>query len=157
MTSAPRLISTARRTLPQPTYACLQRRLQPSITIGTTRPSITLTYAPRRHATWVDTDKLRKKIWGTDDPPGQEDPYEQESVSDRTGREREQENAEGKGLESAPEREEAELQGRHRYAPATTTEGLKRVPHWKWERAEWMAEHPFQGFGQFYCEHCKVY
>ena len=156
MTSVGRFGSTARHTLPQSRYVCLQCRLRTSAATRTTNSSISLTYTPRRHASWVNTDKLRKKIWGTETPPGQEDPYVRESESDRTRREREQENEEAKELESAPEKK-PESAPEDEYVEATTAKGLKRVGGHGWGNAEWEAENPFQGFGQFYCEHCNVY
>ena len=156
MTSVGRFGSIARHTLPQPHYVCLQCRLRTSAATRTTNSSISLTYAPRRHASWVNTDKLRKKIWGTETPPGQKDPYVRESESDRTRREREQENGEAKKLESAPEKK-PQSAPEDEYVKATTAKGLKRVGGHGWGNAEWEAENPFQGFGQFYCEHCNVY
>ena len=157
MTSAGRFGSAARHTIPQSRYVCLQCRLQTSAAARTTNLSIPLTYAPRRLASWVSTDKLRKRIWGTETPPGQEDPYVRESEFDRAKREkREQENEEARRLESVPEKK-PELAPEVEYVPATTAEGLKRVGGPGWGKAEWEAENPFQGFGQFCYEHCNVY
>ena len=156
MTSTGRFGSAARHTVPRSRYVCLQCRLRTSAPTRTTNSSISLTYAPRRHASWISTDKLRKKIWGTETPPGQEDPYVRESEFDRTRREREQENEEAKRLESAPEKKPAAAT-EDDYVPATTVKGLKRVGGPGWGKAEWEAENPFQGFGQFYCEHCNFY
>ena len=156
MTSTGRFGSVARHTLPQSRYVCLQCRLRTSAATRTTNSSTSLTYAPRRHASWISTDKLRKKIWGTETPPGQEDPYGRESEFDRMRREREQENEEAKGLASAPE-EKPESAPEDEYVPATTAKGLQRVGGHGWGKAEWEAENPFQGFGQIYCEHCNFY
>ena len=156
MTSTGRFGSAARHTLSQSRYVCLQCRLQTSAATRTTNSSVSLTYAPRRHASWVNSDKLRKKIWGTETPPGQEDPYVRESESDRTRREKEQEIEEAKKLVSAPE-QKPEPAPEDEYVPATTAKGLKRVGGPGWGNAEWEAENPFQGFGQFYYEHCNAY
>ena len=166
MTPAGRFGSAARRTLPQSTYVCLQCRLRASTVIRSTNPSISLTYAARRHASWLDTDKLQKRIWGTETPPGKEDPYGKESAFDRQRREREQENEGERGRESvpaeelewvpeeepeeepelAPSEEEEQPGVSHEHVPATA-EGLERVGGRKWGKAEWKAENLFQGFG----------
>ena len=131
MTSAGRFGSAARHTLPQSPYVCLQCRLRTSAATRTTNSSISITYAPRRHASWLNTDKLRKKIWA-------------------------QANEGVKQLESAPEKKQ-ESTPEEKYVPATTAKGLKWVGGHGWGDAEWQAENQFQGFGQFYCQHCNVY
>ena len=156
MTSAGRFGSVARHSVTQSRYVCLQCRLQTSAATRTTNSSISLTYAPRRQASWVSTDKLRKKIWGTETPPGQADPYVRESEDDRTRRERNEESEEAKKLGSAPEKKPKSVP-EDEYVPATTAKGLKRVGGHGWGKAEWEAENPFQGFGQLYYEHCNVY
>lgn len=154
MTPAGRFGSAVRHTLPQSNYICLQCRFRASTAVRSTNPSISLTYASRRHASWLNTDKLRKKIWGTENPPGQEDPYGKESAFDRQRREREQENEKERGLDQLPEEElESALEGEdEQYIPATTAEGLERVGDRGWGRDEWEAENSFQGFGQFSCK-----
>ena len=156
MTSAGRFSFAACQSVTKSHYVCLQCRLQTSAATRTTNSSISLTQAPRRHASWVSTDKLRKKIWGTETPPGQADPYVTESEDDRAKREREQKNEEAKKLESAPEKK-PESVPEDGYVAATTAKGLKRVGGHGWGKAEWDAENPFQGFGQLYYEHCNVY
>ena len=151
MNSAGRFGPAARHKLPQSRYICLQCRLRTSAAIRTTDSSISLYYPPRRYASWLSTDKLRKKIWGTETPPGQADPYARESESHRATRE---------GDESAPENKPdlgPDLGPEDDYVPATTAEGLKWVGGHGWGKAEWEAENPFQGFGQFYYEHCNIY
>lgn len=151
MTPAGRFGSAVRHTLPPSSHVGLQCRFRASTAIQSTNPSISLTYTSRRRASWLNTDKLRKKIWGTENPPGQEDPYGKESAFDRERREREQENEEKRRVDPVPEEElESALEGGdEQYVPATTAEGLERVGDRGWGRDEWEAENSFQGFGQF--------
>ncbi|CAD6567671.1 MAG: hypothetical protein ASARMPREDX12_000594 [Alectoria sarmentosa] len=107
---------------------------------------ITIPYASRRHASWVDTEKLRKKIWGSETPPGQEDPYGKESVFDQRRREREQEIEKGMELEPVPEGEVGKSEEQTGYVEATTTEGLERVGWPGWGTKEWEEENSYRGF-----------
>ena len=160
MTSTGRFNLAARLTLPLPGFICLQCRLRASQAVRTFKPSITLLHASRRHAGWTSTEGLRKKIWGSENPPGQEDPYGKESVFDQKRREREQERERGKELEPAPEAEaEAETpEDETEYVEGTTTEGLKTVGGPGWGRKEWeMKEgNSFQGYVQLYSGYGNV-
>ena len=123
-----------------------------------TDPSITIPYASRRHASWIDTDKLRKKIWGSETPPGQEDPYGKESVFDQKRREREQEREKGRELKPGPEQGVEKPEDEIDNVTATTTEGLQTVGGPNWEAEAWDKEiDSFEGFGQFPHGHCDVY
>lgn len=158
MTSVGRFSLAACLTLPQPGYVCLECRLRASQAVRTFKPSITLPYASRRHASWITTEKLRKKIWGSEKPPGQEDPYGKESVFDHKRREREQERERGRELEPAPEREVETPEDETEYVEATTAEGLETVGGPGWGTREWEREegNSFQGFVQLYCEFYNV-
>ncbi|MCJ1285603.1 hypothetical protein MMC26_004944 [Xylographa opegraphella] len=95
------------------------------------------------------TEKIRRKIWGTQDPPGQADPYGDASVLDQTKKQT---------LESEPEQavEERPTTGdeplstsaaNEDYVPATTWDGLDHIggaTGW-WEEA-WDEEHQFTSF-----------
>ncbi|EKD15950.1 uncharacterized protein L3040_003192 [Drepanopeziza brunnea f. sp. 'multigermtubi'] len=83
------------------------------------------------------SEKLRRRIWGTDSPPGLKDPYGDQSVFDQTKqREREQEIEDAKE-ERATQLAAIEAQRRQRetvadldtsgYEPATTWDGLEEV------------------------------
>ena len=122
-----------------------------------TNPSITLPYASRRHDSWMDTDKLRKKIWGSDTPPGQEDPYGEESVFDRRRREREQEKEKSEELQPVPKGKVGGAEDQTEYVPATTTEGLETVGWPGWETKEWAEKNYFQGFDQLYGNNCDIH
>ena len=157
MTSAGRFGSAARNALPQSGYVCSQCRLRASTAVRTTNPSTSLPYVFRRQASWLDTTKLRKRIWGTETPPGRDDPYGKESVFDRKRRERQQKTEGEREVESVPEGREETPEGDTDYVPATTGHGLERVGGPDWGATQWEAENPFQGFGQIYCKHCDVY
>ena len=161
MTSAGRFRSAARHAFPQSNYVCFQCQLRASTAVRMTNPSISLPHASRRHASWLDTQKLRKKIWGTDNPPGQEDPYGKESAFDRRRRESEQETEQEtekeRELESAPDEEVPTNE--EDYLEAITAKGLKTVgmPDWgmkQWSKAE---ENRFEGFDRFCCMRCDCY
>lgn len=111
-----------------------------------TNPSITLPYASQRHQSFFDTDKLRKKIWGSDTPPGQEDPYGEESVLDRRRREREQEKERSEELQRVPKKKLVDGKDQTEYVPATTIEGLETVGAPGWETKQWVEKTLFQGF-----------
>lgn len=157
MTSAGRISLAARRTLPQSGFVCLQCRLRTSTTVRLTNPSITLPYASRRHESWMDTEKLRKKIWGSETPPGQEDPYGEESVLDRRRREREQEREKSEELQPVPKKNLGGGKDQTEYVPATTVEGLETVGAPGWETKQWAEENCFQGFDQLYGNNCDIY
>lgn len=152
MTSAGRLSFAAHLKLPPSSYVCLNCQLRASAVVRTTNPSITLPYASSRHASWIDTDKLRKKIWGTETPPGQEDPYGKESVFDAKRREREQEREKSRReLNPGPSQEvQKGLEDQtDDGVQATTTEGLKTAGGPDWEAEAWEEKNdPFEGFGK---------
>lgn len=148
MTAAGRIGLAARHTSPSSGYICLRCQLRVSTAVRTINPPVSLPYASRRHASWLE-DKLRKKIWGTDRPPGQDDPYGKESIFDRKKRERGQEEEEETDVENPKDHTE--------YVKATTVEGLETVGEPGWGTREWVAENEFEGFGQFYSEHHYFY
>jgi hypothetical protein len=83
------------------------------------------------------TEKVRRRIWGTDSPPGLKDPYGGEGVIAKTFRKRGQGQAEGEqALESEPEAQverEGEIADdiapQVEYTPASTWDGIERVGH----------------------------
>lgn len=99
------------------------------------------------------TEKVRRKIWGTENPPGQADPYGDASVFDRT-KEREKRLDE----EEAAEEEAAAKRARRpiapeeslpdsSYEPAMSWEGLEVVgEQTKADREVWDNEHQFHAF-----------
>ncbi|KAH7330232.1 ribosomal subunit 39S-domain-containing protein [Rhexocercosporidium sp. MPI-PUGE-AT-0058] len=77
------------------------------------------------------TEKLRRKIWGTDSPPGLEDPYGDKSVFDQTKkRQREQQSEEQKAAARLRSQEfKANRPPKSEYKPATTWDGLRTLGH----------------------------
>ncbi|KAF6233351.1 hypothetical protein HO173_008475 [Letharia columbiana] len=128
MTSAGRISLAARLALPQSSYVCLHCRLRASTA-----------------------------IWGSETPPGQDDPYGKESVSDQRRREKEQAREKGRELEPAPEQEVEQPEDEDEYFEADTAEGLEMVGGPGWGTRQWEVANPFKGFSQLYCKHCNVY
>lgn len=162
MTSAGRITFAAHLTLPRSGYVCLKCQLRASTAVRRINPSITIPYASRRHASWITTDNLRKKIWGTETPPGQEDPYGKESVFDQKRREREQEREQerekSRELKPGTKQDKEKPEDQTDNVTATTTEGLQTVGGPDWEAEAWDKEvDSFEGFGQFPGEHFDVY
>ncbi|RFU27593.1 hypothetical protein B7463_g8760, partial [Scytalidium lignicola] len=87
------------------------------------------------------TEKVRRRIWGTDKPPGQTDPYgEPGFVEKLKQRSSGQEAEERQAARTIP----TDLSG---YEPATNWEGLERVGGYgHWWKENWDPEHPYIGF-----------
>lgn len=104
------------------------------------------------------TDRLRQKIWGTDQPPGLEDPYGDKSVFDQTKKRQEKQNAEDanvtkKGPHKAKRAKQQNTQKAQkatefsrRYKPAVTWDGLEEVGGPIRDRRDWEGEYAFSAF-----------
>jgi hypothetical protein len=104
------------------------------------------------------TEKIRQKIWGTDQPPGQKDPYGEASVFDKTKKREaeevaEEEEEQRKAAVPRPARPTRPAPDMSSYEAATTwanaEEGTK-VP-WvggfgNWWKDNWDPEHQYSGF-----------
>lgn len=107
----------------------------------------------RRHASgFINTEKWRKKIWGSENPPGQEDPYGAPGALDQRRRERGVEDPEQSAKETETSVEDPDdvdeditPRGPH-YKRATTWEGLERVGYRNWGKEQFDEEYPFEGF-----------
>ncbi|KAE8374954.1 ribosomal subunit 39S-domain-containing protein [Aspergillus bertholletiae] len=81
------------------------------------------------------TERVRRKIWGTDNPPGLKDPYGGEGVlerkfkKDQPARQGEESENLDQATEEAQAESEADLAAAEAYEPATSWEGLPRVGH----------------------------
>lgn len=127
-------------------YVCSTCRRQP-----VPRAARVVVHNARRHNSSAPlSEKVRRKLWGTDNPPGLKDPYGGEGALEKTFRgKREANNAQltpqqqleaEEGAEAAAEAE-VDVDGQsvpsappQDYTPATTWEGLERVGHqgsWK--------------------------
>lgn len=85
------------------------------------------------------TEKLRRKIWGTDNPPGAKDPYGGLSKFDQT-KQREQD-------QEIEQRRPATLETSADYQPADNWDGLEVVGDTAaMFKQQWEAEHQFEGF-----------
>ena len=149
MTSTTRIGSTACYKISQANFICMQCRIRATTAVRRPNPPISLSYLSRRHAASSFTDRLRRKLFRSEVPPGAEDPYGKEGNFERMRREREQE---GKELES-----EEEMIDPSGYVRATTIEGLEFIGGPDWGLAEWEAQKPFQGLVYVYCGHCDFY
>ena len=132
-------------------FICAQCRRRASTAIPKAASSAPKPFPPRRYASssFADnfTDKLRKKIWGTDTPPGQEDPYGPPSLLDqkrRQAEERESDEESEKAAKVPVTTEEPEEDPN--YVPATTWDGLDTVGGPNWGMDVWDEENPFEGF-----------
>ena len=149
--SAALLARLPRSVSPRTKYVCLQCRHRTEL--ETSRPLVPL--VPRRYTSNSGrktsvTERLRRKIWGTQDPPGQADPYADVSVEDQNRRQ-----LEGLKLEadtsSTPSMVSQTIgstgvSSYADYVPATTWEGLDQIggaAGW-WEEA-WDQQHYFNG------------
>ena len=91
------------------------------------------------------TEKVRQRIWGTQDPPGQADPYGDASILDRTKKQASK--SEPRPVDRVSTKGNKPLPSSAAYAdyvPATTWDGLDQIggaTGW-WEEA-WDEEHQF--------------
>lgn len=97
---------------------------------------------------------MRKKIWGTDLPPGQENPYGDPGVIEQRrlqkeaqDKERGIEKAEPVATEVAPAAEKEVTEPADvEESDATTWEGMPTVGGPDWGIENWDDEHPFEGY-----------
>jgi len=88
------------------------------------------------------TERVRQRIWGTDAPPGLEDPYGDKSVFDRTKQRAKEEEAEDRRT-----RKEAARPDPSTYEPASTWDGLESVGGFgQWWKDNWDPDNQFLGF-----------
>ena len=135
-----RLVSKA---YPQSNYICIQCRLR---AISHLQKSAFSTSTPRKASNdkLPYSEKLRRRIWGTDTPPGQKDPYVRESPSDQS--KTQQQDVSISDSSSEIDATTAEDVRQSAYVPATTWDGLEQIggaTGW-WEQA-WDQEHKFRG------------
>ena len=94
------------------------------------------------------TEKLRQRIWGTNKPPGQKDPYGDASVFDQSKKRVPEQELEARtrtpGNENEVEESEPEDFSDEGYEPATSIEGLKVYGG----DPVWLPEEDFVGFSR---------
>ncbi|RDW71732.1 hypothetical protein BP5796_07766 [Coleophoma crateriformis] len=90
------------------------------------------------------TERVRRRIWGTDSPPGLADPYGDASVFDQT-KKRAQRSENADDVEArGPQTIVRDMTG---YEPAATWDGLDKVGGFGgWWKENWDAENKFRGF-----------
>ena len=77
------------------------------------------------------TERVRRKLWGTDNPPGLKDPYGGEGVLERKFKKSQPEGQNDSVAETAPQASEAveDAAAGDAYEPATTWEGIPHIGH----------------------------
>lgn len=79
------------------------------------------------------TEKVRRRIWGTDNPPGLKDPYGGEGVIEKAWKKRDKEQSSSASATAVEQKVEAEEEdfdlNPQQYVPATTIDGLERMGH----------------------------
>lgn len=160
MASTTRLGVLVGRASSCPYYVCLQCRLNASAASRKSSLSFLSPPSARRHASNSPfSERLRKKIWGSETPPGAEDPYAVPGTPEQRRREKEDAREQEKGLaktgspavpavpaengesqKSKLEEEDGEDND------AITWEGMTTVGGRDYGMDRWDEEHPFQGF-----------
>lgn len=132
-------------------FVCLQCRHRSALAAQKCALSTSIPVPTQRHASSTTrsdslSERIRRKIWGTDSPPSQEDPYGGLSTFEqRKSKAKKDPVAVAEGVSGAavvPSDAAAS-----NYVPATTWDGLDRIggaTGW-WEEA-WDQEHPFHGY-----------
>lgn len=129
---------------PRSTYICLLCRhiAFASAPRARARPTPPVSYIQRRFASDDWTERLRQRIWGTTNPPGQKDPYVHE-----TPREEDEELDTTDLPPETPSRKWSKKKSDTKdYVPATSWDGLDQIggkDQW-WEEA-WDQRHPYEG------------
>ena len=119
----------------QSPYLCASCRCQ------ATSFSTTTTWSARANTNVPFTEKIRQKIWGTDQPPGLEDPYGDKSVFDQT-----QKRTKEREVEIRSEPQSAAITD-STYEPAATWDGLQKVGGFgNWWKHNWDPDHQYKGF-----------
>ena len=137
-------------------YVCLQCRRYASDTALKTNQSPRIPSITRRHASTSSfSERIRKKIWGTDEPPGQENPYGSPGVFEQKRKEKGIQDPEEKSLgtetmqppQPADNSLNQETPFTGKVSEVTTWEGMPVVGNRKWGLGGWEAQHyPFEGF-----------
>lgn len=136
-------LETSYRLYPRPLFVCPSCRTR--LSSPTQRFPLSTSAAQRADSDGKVpfTEKIRRRIWGTATPPGQEDPYGDLSAFDRTKKKgRSAVEAKDAVEQPAP----AVLPYLNSYVPATTWDGLDQVGSLgAWQEEEWDEEERFRG------------
>ena len=151
MTLTTRMKAIAARASPRSPYICLQCQRQASTVVRRATPRLQTSLPPRRSASTVPfSERIRRKIWGTDAPPGQDNPYGapgsfEQQRNERLGRQNEQDppdedNTRQPAIVEQPQ-EALDSEGND----ATTWEGMRVIGGADYGLETWDSEHQFEG------------
>ena len=134
-------------------FVCLHCRHRSALAAQKGALSTSIPIPTQRHASSTSdnipfSEKIRRKIWGTDNPPGQEDPYGGLSIAEQRRAMDKNKKDPGVLAEAGPEAGVVPPDAAaSNYVPATTWDGLEQIggaTGW-WEEA-WDNEHPFHRY-----------
>ena len=140
------LLESSYRPSPRSLFVCLSCRTR----LATAPQRFALSTSASRRAQSGGkvpfTEKIRRRIWGTESPPGQEDPYGGLSALDQTKRKKTEQRS-AVETEVAVQRGAAVAQpDTTAYVPATTWDGLEQVGGLRgWEEETLDDEERFKG------------
>ena len=122
-----RLLSLELSSIPTslPLYVCLNCRHEPL-------PRQFAAHQIRHNSSALPvTERIRRKLWGTDNPPGLKDPYGGRSILERRWRKKGQSNVDAQPASQMDidSEEFADIAPPDDYVPATTWDDLKRIGH----------------------------
>ena len=143
-------------------YTCLQCQLCAYRAPHKTNPSFRH-FPTRRHASFMDTETWRKRIWGPN-PPGPKDPYKdpygRPSVFDQMREKRQRDiQEEPRDVESRTEASKEDIEDNFNtegYKPATTWERLPRIGGDTWAKQQYASTHPFEGYKKPVYSSCQL-
>ena len=125
----------------RPQVVCLICRIRASGSV----PRASFSTTTKRFESLSVTERMRRRIWGTNSPPGQTDPYAQ-----LTQEERERDLQRQKTAEVNERAADVEKKVSHVYVPASNWDGLESVGGFGDDStATWDPEHQFQGWALF--------
>lgn len=141
-------------TPPPSAYICLKCRRLASDTATKASTVLPVSSSARHYASSSSLiERVRKRIWGTDNPPGPENPYGPPGAFEQKRLENELRDSE-KGTaatdslsrrQTAGNVREEDLQDLPEESEATTWEGMPVVGGPDWGQEEWDEEHPYEG------------
>lgn len=130
---------------PRSNYVCHQCRQIAFVSARRARTPPPV-YIHRRFASGDNswTDNLRRRLWGTDNPPGQEDPYSQPTIRDE---EKMHERAAAEAEEATNRKASIGKVVKGEYQKSLTWDDLDQIggQDESWKEA-WDENHPFEGF-----------
>lgn len=151
MTSTCQLRVLAGRASSQKPYICLQCRRQVSTAASRATPRLQPTFPPRRSASSTPfSQRIRNKIWGTDTPPGKDNPYGapgsfEQQMDQRLARNHDEGAPDGNIPPEPAIIEQPQEMSDSEGSNVTTWEGMRVVGQPNYGLKNWDTEHSFQG------------